>query len=307
MSLLRWRFSSFVAGLLALAAQLGASSASPQACCAGSSAATPARLAQHETALAGVQVHAATLFGSFDQNGSYVASPHGVSEYDFEQDLFGAVRVLPRGQLALLVPTDETLRSTPTVHDFGGGLGDINFGARYDFVLAGESRYVPGIALLAGLSVPTGTPPEKARNPLATDSTGLGAFQLNVGLSLEQTFGPWLVGGSFIVAARTPRSVLAIREQLAPQFTGLLYGAYAFDSGLSVAVVGSYQAEGDATLNGVGTEGTARRIAAVSLAGLMPLTSWLKGVLTLQTDLPVFGRNLPALGGFLVTGIASWR
>src|SRR5436309_3988202 len=49
------------------------------------------------------------------------------------------LRIAPRAQLALLVPIVETYRRFPTASDSGGGFGDVNLSARYDFVLAGES------------------------------------------------------------------------------------------------------------------------------------------------------------------------
>src|SRR4051812_20388845 len=122
-----------------------------QACCAGVGAATPGRLALHEDALLGLRMRAATVFGSFDASGEYRAAPPGSSEWDLEQDLVGALRVLPRGQVAALVPLVETYRATRGESQFGGGVGDVNLSARYDFVVAGESRWMPGVAAHAGV------------------------------------------------------------------------------------------------------------------------------------------------------------
>src|SRR5262245_52270935 len=78
--------------------------AAAQACCAGAAAVTPARLAVHEDALVGVQARTSDVFGSFFPDGTYVAAPAGATEWDLEQDVFGAIRVAPRAQVALLVP-----------------------------------------------------------------------------------------------------------------------------------------------------------------------------------------------------------
>ena len=180
----------------------------------------------HEVALAGVQVKASDVLGSYDSGGHYDGSPRGDSEIDLEQDLFGAFRLFGRAQLALLVPIVETRRQAAGVSAFGGGVGDINASARYDFVVAGESLYVPGIALLAGVTFPTGTPPESASAPLAVDATGIGAWQANAALALEQTFGPWLANATAIVAKRTER----FGQTLGTQFTLLAAGAYTFDA-----------------------------------------------------------------------------
>src|SRR5215472_8565736 len=84
-----------------------------QACCAGSSALTPGRLAMHEDALVGLQTHAALATGSFNDAGNFSGTPAGTSETDFEEDAFGAARVFGRGQVALLVPFVETARKNP--------------------------------------------------------------------------------------------------------------------------------------------------------------------------------------------------
>lgn len=126
-----------------------------QACCAGSGAVTPGRLAVHEDALVAVQQRAAHAFGSFDSNGHYATPAAGSSEQDFEQDLIGAWRVpvLDRMQLAAQLPFVETRRTTRGNAEVGGGIGDANVSARYDFLYAGRDRYVPGIAApIVGIS-----------------------------------------------------------------------------------------------------------------------------------------------------------
>ena len=168
-----------------------------QACCAGGSVITPARLGMHEDWLVGLQAKAGSVVGSYDLGGHYAPQRSGNTELDFEQDLFAATRLLRRGQLALLVPLVETRRATPQLGaQFGGGVGDVNASARYEIVMAGESHLVPGIALLAGITLPTGRPPESATPPLQSNATGIGAYQINAALAVEQAYGPWLVNAT---------------------------------------------------------------------------------------------------------------
>src|SRR5277367_2054163 len=115
------RFRSALALLVVLAAWGSPSRARAQACCAGGSVVTPGRLELHEDALVGVQLKAATLLGSYDPSGRYIANPSGDTEGDFEEDLFGAIRVLRRGQVALLVPLVETQRQDPRDGGHVGG------------------------------------------------------------------------------------------------------------------------------------------------------------------------------------------
>jgi hypothetical protein len=248
-----------------------------QACCAGGSAVTPARLGLHEDYLVGVQVKVAGVPGAFDDvSGRYAPNAAGTSELDLEQDLLAAIRLFKHGQLALDVPFVETRRTVPGDTEIGGGIGDINLGVRWDFTLAGASRVLPGIALLAGLTVPTGRAADSAHKPLATDATGIGAFQGTFGLALEQTFGPFYVGVSGLLALRSPHSATSMMttttERLAPQGSVIVAGAYVFRNeaviGLSVATT----TEGNAVINGVTALNSGRRQTLLSILGAFPVT-----------------------------------
>ena len=267
---------------------------------------TPGRLELHEDALVGFQLKAASVAGSFDTSGHYLPSPAGDNEADFEQDLFGAVRVLRRGQLALLVPLVETRRATPQLGaQVGRGVGDMNASARWDFVNAGESHWMPGIALLAGLTLPTGRPPEDATPPQFVDSTGIGAYQINAALALEQTFGPWLVNATGMVARRTQHG----GETLGTQVTLLAAGAYTFPNDMALAVSLSYAFEGDATASdGSSVPLSARHVTTTTLSGLWPLTdSWrLLGGIYFNPPVDSLGSNQPATEGLSLTLLRSW-
>ena len=300
------RCSSAVTLVVAAAAASVPARASAQACCAGGSAITPGRLQLHEDALVGAELKAGAVLGTYDPSGRFLGSPAGDTEGDFEEDLFAAVRVLRRGQIALLVPVVETQRQDPTDGGrFGGGLGDINLSARYDFVLAGQSRVVPGVALLAGVTFPTGTAPEQASRPLGVNVTGTGAFQGNAGLALEQTFGPWLFNATGLVAVRSARS----GEQLAPQGTILAAAAYTLPSELAIALSASYAFEGDATYDdGTPPTSSSKRLTVVTLSGFWPVTDTWRVLGGIYVDPPIdhLGSNQNATGGLTLTVIRSW-
>ena len=310
MSRRRSRFPETAAGawLAAVAAFAFARDASAQACCAGASAVTPARLALHEDALVGLQVRGAAVLGSFDDARHYTPNPAGASELDFEQDLFGALRVLERGQVAALVPLLETRRAAQGASELGAGLGDVNLALRYDFHLAGQSRYAPGIAALGGVTFPTGRAPDASSKPLATDATGIGAYQGTLGVALEQTFGPWLVNVTGLAAKRTSRTVQGVDETLGTQLTLLTAGAYTFPNDAAVALVASYTAEGRATINGADAEASARGVFLIGAAGVWPFSDrWrVQSAVTLNPLLSGFGRNQPATGGVNLVLVRSW-
>ena len=274
-------------------------------CCAGTSAVTPARLELHEDALVGVQAQAASVFGQY-YYGQYVPAPSADPDVEFHQNFFGAVRFLRRAQVALLVPLVETMRATPQdgTH-VGGGVGDVNLSGRYDAVLAGQYSYLPGVAFLAGITLPTGVPTESAKEPLEVDVTGAGLLQASLALALEQTFGPWLVSATGIIAKRAPR----FGTTLAPQGTVLLAGAYTFPNDSALALALSYAFEGDATgSDGRSIGSSSRRLATVTLSALYPFASgWrLLGALSVDPPIDALDYTTPTQAVASLTVIRSW-
>jgi hypothetical protein len=189
----------------------------------------------------------------------------------------------------------------------------VNLSARYDFILAGDSRYVPGIALLLGVTAPTGTPADapNASKPLGTDTTGIGAWQGNLGLALEQTYGPWLFNATELVAGRAPRTAhigdVSESETLAPQFVTLLGAAYTFTNEAALALFASYTFEGTA-LNGAPGTDSARQIALVSVSGSYPLSDHFRvqASVFLNPPLSGLGLNQTAATGCTVTLLWGW-
>jgi hypothetical protein len=259
----------------------------------------------HESALVGALAKVSAITGHFRGDGHYVASPASAQELDFEEDLFGALRVADRGQVALLVPFVEAWRKSQGQSQTEGGLGDLNLSFRYDFTLAGESLVIPGMSALAGITFPTGKPPEEG-------ATGTGAYQFNVGLAFEQAFGPWLLNATGVVAQRTARTVASgsssIHQRLAPQWTALAACAYTFATDVAVALSFSYVIEGNATIDGVEAHGTARRLATVTLSGVLPLNDIWRLQGGIFDDLPIsqVGVGAPASAGLSITLVRSW-
>jgi hypothetical protein len=291
--------------LLALAL-LAPAAARAQACCAGSSVLTPARLGIHEDAAVGAVLRGTGMLGSYDASGRFRPSPNGTAELGGELDAVGTVRLFSSLQLTLLVPVVATWRQVTGLAEFGGSLGDLNLSGRYDFTNAGRSTVVPGLAALAGVTFPTGRAPEDVSRPLATDATGIGAFQVTGGLAVEQSFGPVVVNLTGLVAWRTPRTVRGVSETLGVQFQGLLGAGYVFDSeaslGLSLNLVG----ELGAVIDGQQAPGSERLLPTVGLSGSVPLAdAWrLQGGLTYNPPWP--GRNQPAGLGFSLSLVRTW-
>lgn len=279
-----------------------------QACCAGAAAITPGRLLLHERALAGVEARGSVMTGSHAADGTFRAPPAGTSEWDLEQDLFASLALTDRAQASLLAPLLESARRSPTTgHEVGGGLGDVNASVRYDFIWSHEYRYLPGLALLAGVTLPTGRAPESARKPLGSDATGLGAVQANLGLATEQSFGAWFVNVAVLVAKRFDRTAHGVRSGLATQFSGIAAGGYAW-SRASAALAVAYAAEGDASVDGASVSRSAKRALRFtgSVTTAFSDTVRLRGGVFLDAPLDGVSQNVPDGVGLSATFVKSF-
>jgi hypothetical protein len=260
---------------------------------------TPGRLQIHENALVGLVARGTAITGSFDAGGGFV-SPRGAVEGDFEQDLIATLRVLGDGQITALVPIVETYRRESGISDGGGGFGDLQVSARWDPTYAGASQRIPGIAVLASVILPTGVPLEHATHPLSADSTGTGAVQGALGLSLEQTFGKVLVnltGSGTVHSARTAQGVHSL---LGPSFYALGAVGYSFDAGPVAALTASYTGSLDTRIDGADVPSTARTQLRFGLSGGYSINDAWRVQAGVFGDPPLrhFGQNQPAgVGG----------
>ncbi len=277
--------------------------AAAQACCAGGALINPTRLAPYEDAAAGLQLRARGMYGSFDGAGTYTSAQ---DEQDFEQDLAASVRISRRGQAGILIPFVQTRRLESGQASTGAGLGDLAFTGRYDFALASEMLFWPGLAVLASVVAPTGKAAGSGTNPAGTDATGTGTVSASLGVSFEKIHGPLyfaLDGWATFSADRsvgTPAGTITTSFPL--QMTALAVAGYVFESEAAAAAYVSFIRRGDTTLNGAGQPGTELRLTTVGLSGLLPVAERWRLQGTLFADLPVgaLGRNEQAGAGLTV-------
>jgi hypothetical protein len=269
---------------LALAGALAAlapAAAHAQACCVGTGLVTPARLRLFEDYGVGMQTRVRSVMGSFDTGGSYVGSRAGDDEVDLGQDLFAAAR-FGSFQAALKIPFVETGRRETGVSAFGGGVGDVAANLRYDLTFAGDRPWWPGVALLAGLSVPTGRTVEDSGDP--TGATGIGSFEGNVGVAVEQVMRRTFVSLTGFVAQQTARTVGSVTQSFGPRVTALVTGGYAFASELTVGgfVLGTRRRDQSLVTAGAAISYPVDDHWRVqgTLAGDLPFSGWGKNQLT---------------------------
>jgi hypothetical protein len=282
--------------LVAAALTLAPARARAQACCAGGAVVTPTRLAVHEDVAAGVQVRARSNTGSFGADGRYTAS--GGVDQVLEQDVAASLRVARRAQVGVLVPFIQTRRSETGIDDWGGGIGDVALTGRYDCLLATESLRWPGIGLLAGVTAPTGTPPDEATHPLAADATGAGTFDASLGLSVEEVSGHLYGAVDAWLTQRFARTVSqagapAVREAFGMRGTAQIVGGWVFENEAALGVYVLYLDEGAATIDGALAPGSGLRLTTAGFAGVLPLRdTWrLQGSVSGDVPISSLGRN----------------
>jgi hypothetical protein len=279
--------------VLAVAAvALAPGSAHAQACCVGTGLVTPARLRMFEDYAVGMQTSFRNVMGSFAPSGSYVASPSGDTEVDLEQDLLAATRFGRHVQVALKVPFVETHRGE--TGKTGGGLGDVAANLRYDITFSGDDPWIPGVAILTGVSVPTGRTVEESGDP--SSATGLGSYEPNLGVALEQVRGRMFLSLTGFVSKQTGRTVGSQQVSFGPRITGLLAGGYAFANEVTVGAFVSAMRRSD------------EKLVTSGAAVAVPLGDYWRAQGTLSGDLPFagWGRNRLTGAGITASLLRVW-
>jgi hypothetical protein len=282
---------------LSLAAAVAALLAAPraaqaQACCAAPNLVTPARLQRNESFGAGVQARGRGVYGAYATDGSFAGTSSG--DVETEQDLFAAVGLGGRVQVAVIVPFVETRRSAPGLTAWGGGLGDVRASARVELLRDGANGAWPGLALLVGGAFPTGTSPEEARETLAADATGTGTASASVGLELERRFERRFVTLATAVSARAPRTVGPVRQSFGLELLGLLSAGTIVGEDVAVGgfLAASRQGASRDAATGAMLPGSALALVTVGAGTAFPLSDGWRALGSLAVDCPVSGMGM---------------
>ena len=268
---------------------------------------TPARLALHEDWAVGLQMRVRSNPGSFSSTGQYRTSSG--ADQIVEQDFAAAARITDKAQVGIMVPMIQAHRSVGDT--WGSGLGDVSLTARYDFLLPAQALYLPGIAMLVAGTLPTGTPPDSAANPLV--GTGDGTYEVTAGMDVEKTFGHVFAGVNGWLTHRFSRAVsfpgaMPIDESFGLRWTVLAVASYVFENESALGVQVSTMNENIATINGVQDPSTQLRLTTVGLAGVIPIRdNWrVQGSLFSDVMIASFGRNEPVGYGLTAAIVRVW-
>jgi hypothetical protein len=205
---------------------LSPASALAAACCMSASVVGTGRLLNWEDAAAGLSTGWGHDLGRFDTGGRFRAFGPNLVEDEFRVEAWGIVRLHERWQLSARVPWVTGIRASGGVSSVGTGIGDVSAAVRWEPISLGEYEWVPGVAVLAQVTTPTGRRPEQATDPLGASATGRGAWAASLGVTLETTKQPWFLRLDAAVVYTAP-FVRADTQQL-----------QAFGPGLQAAISG---------------------------------------------------------------------
>ena len=284
-------------------------SAWAQACCSGGQAVTPIRLGDLERAAAGFVLRASGGLGSIDASGVWRATAAGTHDINLEQDLLAAVRVHKRVQMALTLPWLETARNAPGVPWASGqGLGDIDLAARADVTRLDDARPWPALAVVAGVTMPTGRAADASKAPLATDVTGTGTWQLRPAVVLDRQWQPWLLQMAGVVTWAAPHTVgdLHAQQGMSGTVTAAVVRELPLDLFGSVAL--TWLGAGASTLNGQTLEksGRSQWTAAASMLWQASARWRVHGGVTTQLPLPDLSQNATVTLGGVLGAVYVW-
>ncbi|MBI5497907.1 MAG: hypothetical protein HY904_23085 [Deltaproteobacteria bacterium] len=289
----------------------GVGTARAAACC-GTGYGVGGRLAPAERAAVTMQASGTVPYGSMNADGRFVRA-RSVS-LEGRPELSGMVRLWRGLQAGLAFRGVTQVRGLPRKRAVGTGIGDVRAFGRYELVPSGGSGWVPGFALTASLTLPTGRAPWAGRDPAGADVTGTGLASLRVGVALEHALGEdffWAAGGT-VGLSQPAANAGGFRVEHAPQLQVFAAGGPTLRRTLSLAAGLHYQREGAPLINGRLAPGADR-----SKAALFGVASWEFGerwnlVVTAQADLPYdrTGRNdelTAAVTGGLRCIVGAWE
>ena len=276
---------------------VSARDAAASACC-GSGHGLGQRLAPSERAAVNLSFRFSDRFGSHGHAGAFSFAPSGTLDTESRAELGCLLAPVPRLQLGLVAPVLLNVRGFRDDTSVGGGLGDISFSARFDIVSLSTTSAFPAIALTAGLGLPTGRSAAQAKDPLATDATGLGAVEVRPGLFVEKNWdGEAMAIVSASVGLRAPMTgARGERIELGPRARFVAAAGPVFASGWSLSAGLVHERESAPSMGGVVTPSADRRRTAALLFAAYDLSERFTALASLEVDLPAssLGKNEPS-------------
>lgn len=151
------------------------------ACCTSATAFGVGRLLMWEQFAVGTRLSVRSDLGFFDGNTNFYSTSKTAGEA--RTDLYGLFPLSKSTSTFFQIPWGTPWEIGAGEKKWASGMGDIQFGIRHQAVAIGEYVELPGVAVMASVTMPTGKSPGSG-----SMATGRGDFALFVGAALEKTF-----------------------------------------------------------------------------------------------------------------------
>lgn len=239
-------------------------------------------------------------FGSTDRFASWTheqkVSPLPPTSYEqsIRLETSGTLRITRMWQFGLTIPNIYNSRSYGTTQSSSAEFGDISATIRHEILpLAGAGRPL-ALALPLTVITPTGLPAAQSKDPLGTDITGLGTWEIRPGITTESiSKSGWYLSASLAIGIRIPHKEHEKTVRLSPRIYGIAMVGKTIGHEGSLSAGLLYETEGAVHVDGHRVTGGGRSRTAVTTVGTIPIAdmTWITG--SLSSDLPFtnLGRN----------------
>lgn len=160
------------------------------ACCASAAAFGVGRLLRWEKFAVGLRSNVLHTLGRWDTKSTWTPNLPTYEDVEWRSELWGMFRIGRPFAAYVRLPWSMNYRKSGEDSHFGGGIGDIQIGGRWDLVPVASGSGWPGIALSLNVLMPTGRKTDTNLSPLATEVTGRGAWMLSSALFIEKSLSP---------------------------------------------------------------------------------------------------------------------
>lgn len=292
-----------LAGLLVPSAPVHAG-----ACCMSATAVGSGRLLNWEDAAIGLNTSVAFTLGEWTQDGTW-RSFDDYDEVEVRGTLWGMARLGRRTSVSVAIPAVLNFRSVGDQSAWGGFLGDVSAGFRWDpRLVAEDSSLVPAVAVVASVTVPTGRATGgTASGKLGENATGRGAWVISAGVILETVVMPWFARLELHTSVPMPSASGPGGGSLrfGPGLSGGLSGGHALTTELTLALAWRWLWESSHVIDGTTVEGSERFDTGLTLALSWRFdTHW---TMTTSVDTGIFADGAGDNGFGRVTATVGFR
>ncbi|MCB9644569.1 MAG: transporter [Myxococcales bacterium] len=244
------------------------SRADAAACCVSATVSGVGRLRNWEHFAVGLRTSLLAGTGQWDTKALWHGYGDDYQEHEWRSELWGLVGVHRRVSLFARVPWSVNYRKVGTQDAWDGWFGDLQAGARFELISIGQFLHVPAVALIVGVTAPTGRATGQAQNPLAADVTGRGAWMLSAGVTIEKTFYPGFVQLNAGVQVPLPseREDLGVWQRFGPGIPVTLSGGVELGDTVVLALVARFFWEDQLVLGDRTIAGSSRIDAGIGLS-----------------------------------------